>query len=253
MHGDPRVLHKTWQEFAEALKANPVVIVPCGAVEQHGPHLPLGVDAMLSEAIAIDVAREIAGLVMPVLSYGYKSMPKSGGGPRFSGTTNLDGDTYVHLVGDVLRELSRHGAHRVCFLNGHLENQWFLTEGIDVAVRTITRADLKVMRIEYWDVLDAETIESIFPEGLNITYEHAAVMETSLMLHYFPQCVRVDRIPTEPTYPYPPYDVFPADPAWGTEGGALSPAAGASADKGQRLSGAIVSGVSSALQHAFAL
>ena len=253
MEKDPRVLHLTWQEFAEAAKSDPVVIVPCGAIEQHGPHLPLGVDAMLSEAIAVDVAKRIGGLVMPTLSYGYKSMPKSGGGPKFPGTTNLDGQTYTHLVGDILREMHRHGLKRICFLNGHFENQWFLTEGIDVAVRGIGDSPLRVVRIEYWDVLSTSTIDEIFPDGLNIMFEHAAAMETSLMLHYFPAQVRLDRIPGEETHTYPPYDIFPADPSWGPSSGSLSPATSASAEKGQRLIEAIVPGVANALASAFSL
>ncbi|WP_026640011.1 creatininase [Bordetella petrii] len=253
MQEDVRVLHMTWQAFGQAVTRQPIVIVPCGAIEQHGPHLPLGVDAMLSEAIALDVARQLGGLVMPPLSYGYKSMPKSGGGPRFPGTTNLDGHTYMSLVGDLLREMHRHGVRRLCFLNGHFENQWFLTEGIDLAMRdpSMGAKGMRTVRIEYWDVLDPPIIDSIFPEGLNIQFEHAAAMETSLMLHYFPQYVLADRIPSEPTYPFPPYDVFPADPAWGPVSGSLSPAQGASAEKGRRLARAITDGVAKALRHAY--
>ena len=55
------------------------VIIPAGATEQHGPHMPLGVDAMLSRAIAEEVARKLGALVAPTLSYGYKSQPRSGG------------------------------------------------------------------------------------------------------------------------------------------------------------------------------
>ncbi|MDO8943442.1 MAG: creatininase family protein, partial [Desulfobacterales bacterium] len=165
--------------------------------------------------------------------------------------TNLDGNTYTHLVGDVLREIARHGLRKVCFLNGHFENQWFLTEGIDVTVRQLAIKDLKVVRIEYWDVLDEATVNAIFPEGLNIQFEHAAALETSLMMHLFPDSVRTDRIPSEPTHEYPPYDIFPADPQWGPESGSLSPAHTASADKGKSLIESIVPGVADALVHAF--
>ena len=71
------------------------------------------------------------------------------------------------------------------------------------------------------------------------------------MMHFFPDLVRTDRIPDEPTYDYPPYDVFPADPSWGPAGGALTSAAGASADKGRRLADAVVTGVAAALKQAF--
>ena len=136
----------SWPEYARALADDPVIFVPCGALEQHGPHLPLGVDALLSTRLAVEVAGRVGGLVAPALSYGYKSMPKSGGGPHFPGTTNLDGATLSGLVRDVIRELARHGARRLCLLDGHYENQWFLTEGIDLALREVGAAGVRVMR-----------------------------------------------------------------------------------------------------------
>lgn len=250
---EPRVLRLPWTEFAARMSDRAIVLVPCGAVEQHGPHLPLGVDALLSEAVSLKVASALNALVMPALTYGYKSMPKTGGGPKFPGTTNLTGSTYQHVVMDVLRELRRHGAKRVVFLNGHLENQWFLTEGIDEEVRHWPDDGSKVVRIEYWSVLRPDLIADIFPQGLDIDFEHAAQLETSLMLHYHPELVRVDQIPDEPPFPFPPYDVFPADMTWGPKHGALTRARGASAEKGQRLTVAIEDGVIGAIRRAFNL
>jgi creatinine amidohydrolase/Fe(II)-dependent formamide hydrolase-like protein len=86
----------TWPEVAERLRAKPVVLVPCGAIGQHGPHLPLEVDALLATDIALGVAERAQGLVAPALSYRYCSMPKSGRGPCFGITLNLQGDTLAH-------------------------------------------------------------------------------------------------------------------------------------------------------------
>ena len=92
-------------------------------------------------------------------------MPKSGGGPFFPGTINLDGTTLIAVVRDIIREWVRHGVKRLCFLDGHFENQWFITEGIDVAVREIRDADMKVMRFEYWDFFNDKTLHAVFPSG----------------------------------------------------------------------------------------
>ncbi len=82
----------SWVEYARRVREqSPVVFLPCGATEQHGPHLPLGTDALLASALCEDVARQVDGLVAPALSYGYKSQPKCGGGQHFCGTTSLDG------------------------------------------------------------------------------------------------------------------------------------------------------------------
>jgi creatinine amidohydrolase len=227
----------TWPELRERLKANPIIFIPCGATEQHGPHLPLAVDVYLSSAMAMLSAREVNGIVAPALPYGYKSMPRSGGGPFFPGTINLDGATLSNVVRDITREWHRHGVKKLVFFDGHFENQWFLGEGIDLAVRELRDPDLKVMRFEYWDFFTVETLGKVFPSGdfSTIALEHAAVIETSLMLHFKPELVRKELIPDNPSANPPPYDVFPAVRGHVTQSGALITAAGATAEKGKMM------------------
>jgi creatinine amidohydrolase len=155
----------TWPELETRLRDDPVVFIPCGATEQHGPHLPLGVDVYLSTGMATLVAREVNGIVSPAINYGYKSMPRSGGGPFFPGTINLDGTTLISVVRDIAREWLRHGVRKICFFDGHFENQWFLTEGIDLAVREARNPALRVMRFEYWDFFTEQTLKTVFPSG----------------------------------------------------------------------------------------
>ena len=81
----------SWPEFRDQVAKNPVVFLPCGATEQHGPHLPLSVDALMSAAVAREVAEEVGGIVAPTLHFGYKSMPKSGGGPFPNADQTTDG------------------------------------------------------------------------------------------------------------------------------------------------------------------
>ncbi len=223
-----------WPEYRQRIEENPVVFLPCGATEQHGPHLPLAVDALLSTAVALEAAEEVGGLVAPVLSYGYKSQPKSGGGPFFPGTTNLDGHTLSSMVRDVIRELARHGVRKICLIDGHYENQWFLIEGIDLAMREVASTGVRVMRLEYWDFCDDAIIARVFPDGFpGVALEHAAVMETSLMLHYHPQMVRMELIPENPSAEFPPYDMYPPHSDWVPSGGALTSAKASTAEKGR--------------------
>jgi creatinine amidohydrolase len=223
-----------WPEFGQRMKSNPVVFVPCGAMEQHGPHLPLSVDAMLPTDIAREVAEEVGGIVGPTLTMGYRSYPKSGGGPHFPGTINLDGNTVISIVRDVIRELVRHGARKLCFIVGHYENQWFVSEGIDQAMREVGDRGVRIMRLEYWDVCTPDTLANVFPDGFpGVALEHAAVMETSLMLHYHPEMVRIDKIPDNPGAEFPPYDMYPAHAHWVPSSGALISAKGATREKGE--------------------
>jgi creatinine amidohydrolase len=229
-----RMAEMSWPEFAERAKHDPVVFVPCGAFEQHGPHLPLSVDILLPTGVCEAVAQRIQGMVAPALNYGYKSMPKTGGGPYFPGTLNLDGATLSASVRDIVRELYRHGIRKICFIVGHYENQWFVTEGIDLAMRELGPSALRVMRLEYWDFFPPELTDEVFPgTHPGIELEHAAIMETSCMMHLHPELVRLDLIPDNPPADFPPYDVWPARKEWVPSSGALTSAKAATAEKGR--------------------
>jgi len=244
----------SWVEYQQRIeKSDPVVFLPCGSLEQHGPHLPLGVDAMLSTAVARETAVRVNGIVAPALSYGYKSQPRCGGGQHFPGTTSLDGDHLSQVVRDVIRELARHGVTKVVLVDGHYENQWFLIEGIDLALRDLG-ADhaMRIMRTEYWDFCNESVLDEVFPDGFpGFALEHAAVIETSLMLHFHPELVWMDKIPEVPPVDFPPHDMYPPHTHWVPSSGVLSSARGASAEKGALIVDAVCSGFADAVRQEF--
>jgi creatinine amidohydrolase len=228
--------HLSWVAYEERLRdPNAIVLLPVGALEQHGPHLPLGTDALLSAAVARTVALGVGGIVAPTINYGYKSQPKCGGGQHFPGTTSLDGGTLSALTCDIIAELGRHGVRNVAVVSGHYENQWFLVEGIDLARRRLgPTSPMRVMRLEYWDFLAEATLKGVFPDGFpGFALEHAAVIETSMMLHYYPALVSMDKLPPDPVVDFPPYDMYPAHTHWVPSSGVLSSARGATAEKGK--------------------
>jgi creatinine amidohydrolase len=245
----------SWQEYRERVTASRApIFLPVGALEQHGPHLPLGTDALLATAIAAGAAAASGGIVAPALSYGYKSQPKCGGGQHFCGTTSLDAATLIGQVRDTIREFVRHGVERLVLVNGHYENQWFMIEGIDLALRECRNNQLSVMRLEYWDFCTEETLAAIFPNGFpGFALEHAAVIETSMMLHLHPELVRIERIPDEPNAAFPPYDMYPTRTEWVPASGVLSSARGATAEKGARICTEVIARVASAVRSEFNL
>ena len=225
----------SWMDYSKRVQRDRApLLLPVGATEQHGPHLPLGTDHLLAAAVACSVAERVSGIVAPALAYGFKSQPKCGGGQHFCGTTSLDSATLVGSVRDTVREFYRHGVRNLVVVNGHYENQWFLIEGIDLAMREIgAGSGLTIMRLEYWDFLTPRTLAQVFPEGFpGFALEHAAVIETSMMLHYHPDLVRVDLIPDDASADFPPYDVYPTRTEWVPPSGVLSSARGANRDKG---------------------
>lgn len=245
----------TWTEYERRVRDGAVVLLPVGATEQHGPHLPLTVDCLLPTEIARQVASKTGAIVAPTVNYGYKSQPKMGGGNHFVGTTSLSAATLCGLLRDVINELARHGVRRVALVNGHYENQMFTIEGIDLALadqRALGVSDLRVMRLEYWDFTSQATIQRVFPEGFpGYALEHAAVIETSLMMHAFPALVRADKIPDDPPALFPAYDVYPVRREWIPPSGVLSPAHSASVEKGRLLMENFVEDIAAAVKGEF--
>lgn len=244
----------SWTAYQARLQQDPpTVLLPVGSLEQHGPHLPLGTDALLSTAVSADVARRCQALVAPALSYGYKSQPKCGGGQHFCGTTSVDAATLMGQVRDAVREFARHGVKRLVLVNGHYENQWFLTEGVELGLRDLgPEAGLEVVRLEYWDFLTEATLAQVFPDGFpGFALEHAAIIETSLMLHYHPSLVRVDLIPDDGPADFPPYDVYPSRRHWVPLSGVLSSARGSDAEKGRLIAEEVAQRLADAVQARF--
>jgi creatinine amidohydrolase len=78
----------TWKEYQEKIESS-FLIIPVGSTEQHGYHLPLGVDTVIAENFALRIAEKTGGVVAPTLNYGYKSQPSSGKCYLFLGYDSL--------------------------------------------------------------------------------------------------------------------------------------------------------------------
>ncbi|WP_066336113.1 creatininase [Azohydromonas lata] len=246
----------SWPVYDEKVKhGRTVVLLPIGALEQHGPHMSMNPDVLLPTAMAERVARNIGALVAPAIAYGYKSQQKSGGGNHMPGTTSLDGLTLTSTIKDVLKEFARHGVRQVAMVNGHFENSMFIVEGVDLALRELRWEgihDFKVVVLSYWDFVTEDTIRAIYPYGFpGWAVEHGGVLETSLMLHLHPQLVDMSKAVDQEPATFPPYDVFPTKPQWTPCSGCLSSAKPASAAKGKLLLEVCVEGISQQLRTAF--
>lgn len=248
---------RSWPEWQAKMAAGAIVFIPIGATEQHGPHLPLNVDVILPTAVCERVAGQVGGMVAPTIAYGYKSMPRSGGGQSFPGTVSLDAQTLSFTIRDILRELGAHGAKNFVLVNGHFENTWPVVEGLDLALRELRRdgiTGITAMRLEYWDFVERETLDKIFPDGFPGTeLEHASLIETSLMLLLRPDLVDISKIPQEGRASFPTYDIVPAPPGFLRATGVLADARGASAEIGAWLMEDHVRMITQAVRKEFAL
>lgn len=249
-----------WTEYAARIKDGPVIFLPVGALEQHGPHLPMNCDEIIPREISEAVAHKVNGLVAPSLFYGYKSQPRTGGGNHFPGTTSLSAEAVITTVRDVIEEFGRHGMRRIVVMDGHSENTMFITEGIDLALRELRRdgvPDMRILRIGYYEFTSPETERQVWPDGFpSWPLEHAGVMETSVMLHLHPDLVDLAKLPDDTPARFEPYDVHPASfeniPGL-PRSGALNSARLASAEKGKLMFDEYVNGIAAAVTREFGL
>jgi creatinine amidohydrolase len=114
-----RIEHLTSAEIAEAIAAGArTAILPLGAIEQHGPHLPLSVDSDHADALALRIAERLgAALVLPTVRVGYS--PHHLG---FSGTLSVRPSTLEAICLDYCSSLAAHGFTRVVLFSGHIGN-----------------------------------------------------------------------------------------------------------------------------------
>jgi creatinine amidohydrolase len=173
-----------WPLLQEAAEQGAVVVLPLGATEQHGPHLPVETDSLIATRMATRAA-ELTGapvVVGPTVPFGYSHYHL-----HLAGTVSLRRETLAGLLLDVCRSIHAHGFERLLLLNAHGGN----APGMESAVTELAEDGLFVAAASWWsfagDVLE-DVLESA-AGGAN----HACELETSVMLHLAPELVRMDR------------------------------------------------------------
>lgn len=224
----------TWQDF-NAKKDAAIAILPVGSTEQHGPMLPLSVDAIISTGLAEVIAKKINGIVAPCVCYGYKSAPLSGGGPAFPGTIDMNGVTLMNIITDILEELIRDGIKKIFIINGHYENEAFILEAMDLVSKN--HGDVTMIESSWWDVMSDEVIEKVFDEVPypGIELEHAGILETSLTLYFREDLCHMDRFVEDGVEGTLGYSIYPPSKCEVTETGLLTTARTSTKEKGALL------------------
>ena len=178
------------------------------------------------------------------MNYGYKSKPLSGGGPLFPGTIDMNGVTVINQMHDVLGELIADGFTKIVVMNAHFENEAFIIEAIDLITRE-TKGVATIVETNWWDPLPENVVEQVF-DGLVFpgwALEHAAVTETSLMMHYEPELVHMDRVIDEGNVTPKAYVRYPVRKGDVPDYGGLATPAGSSAERGKLIVDACIDAV----------
>jgi creatinine amidohydrolase len=185
-------------EFRARLAERPIAYLPLGTLEWHGEHLPLGSDALISQALMVECARQLGGIVMPPIHLGPDRTRLTEDGRQFQGmdtadsTTphrQLDGSCYwvspgffLALVDAILEQLKRAGFKAV-FADGHGPSRWSWVNNL---AEREARFGLKL-----FGVTDAAR------DRWQSQIDHAARNETSLVMAARPELVDLSRLPAD--------------------------------------------------------
>ena len=176
----------TWPEVGRILARDPRLLVPVGALEQHGPHLPLGTNTFIASEVVSAVSNRLGILRAPPFSYGVTL----GGGP-WAGTAGLRRKTFHRALNELLARWEDHGFREFLVVTAH---------------RYEPHVEAILLSLTAGSVTTVFDLHQLGPADLLATDpwgEHAGELETSLMLHLAPERVRpteiADFVPEERT------------------------------------------------------
>ncbi len=196
---DARLANARWPDVKAALEGGKAVvaILPCGATEAHGPHLPLGTDVIISEGIVAFTLpkleeRGVTAFVLPSLAYAPAEYAAG-----FSGTISISMDAAAAVILDIARSLKKQGFRMLALVNSHFDpaNVAVLREVAESIPRDVG------LPVVFPDFTRRKLAEQLTPEFQSGAC-HAGQFEGSLVLASRPELVDDDarmQLPDNPT------------------------------------------------------
>jgi creatinine amidohydrolase len=177
----------TTRDFAQLDPARTVAVLPLGATEQHGPHLPLAVDQVLVDGVVAAalprLPAAVSVLVLPTQTVGYS--PEHA---RFDGTLTLSASTLIALWTEIGECVARAGVRKLLLLNAH-GGQVSL---MDIVARELRgRCKLIVYSCSWWNLPLGDAVNGLFTPEEHRFGVHGGAIETSMMLALASQRVRM--------------------------------------------------------------
>jgi creatinine amidohydrolase len=203
----------TWEEI-DQYEGNGIVVIPTGAIEVYGPHLPLGSDSLVAENMARRVAARIDAKCLPLIPIGYSADLMS-----FPGTLTVEPEAFKAYLDGVCRSLIRWGFNQFLFLNTHLGNVRLIDQ---VADGLLADPSIRCLQIDFWRL--AARLGADLWESGDWAVGHAGELGTSVLQFMAPELVRserqVDFIPESNPWPagvdnYKPYRQLTASSVMG--------------------------------------
>jgi creatinine amidohydrolase len=192
----PKLADLTWIEARDILAIRPIGLLPIGAIEAHGPHLPLDSDVIIATATAERAAQRLQQMGVPVVILPSISYSVSFVGTSFPGTTPVDPDPFEQYLTCVLSYHATQGYRAIVCCNAHLEPAH--VERVTRACQTATgQTGVPVLFPDQ----RVEPYVNLLSEEFRAGARHAGGYETSIILAARPDAVRQELLPTlEPVW-----------------------------------------------------
>jgi len=175
----------TWVEARAELPQAQVALIPVGALEQHGYHMPLGADTLSARMVAERVAEQANALMVPPIPYGISECHMA-----FAGTITLSPETLSHVLCEVGESLCRHGIKRLIFVNGHGHNG----PAIKIAMEHLKKAHGAFsVSADWWDLGFQLTKDLWSTKPEDLPPGHASEVECAGLLAGHPALVHMER------------------------------------------------------------
>ncbi|MDF2683692.1 MAG: hypothetical protein K0R47_4882 [Brevibacillus sp.] len=222
-----RMKEMSWTTFVERKKGTDLVIIPTGACEVYGPHLPMGSDMLVATKIAELVAERVQAIIGPTLEVGDSSALDD-----FPGTITITPDSFRAYLKDVVDSLVKWGFKNFLFINGHAGNVAMVNH---VSQTLRQRPEIRCAQIDCWRFIKSQD-QGIVESG-EVAHGHAGEAGTSVLLYLYPELVdlgqAVDEVPKQKDL-YPDVIKY-ARYATKTDSGTIGYPSMASREKGEAL------------------
>ncbi|MFH0963058.1 MAG: creatininase family protein [Planctomycetota bacterium] len=192
-----------YPDLADLLKYNPLALLPVAQIEEHGPHLPLSADCLItvhvSRAAAEALPNEIPVLLLDLVPYGYSATTMT----RWPGTIRISMETFHNYVFELCASLVDMGVRKLAVMSGHGHHNAL----VELVARRLADEKGIAPVVLFPHALAPDKIRAIAKSGPAGSC-HAGEFETSLLLHLAPHLVDLSRAVDNPLRNFPPKGVF---------------------------------------------
>jgi Uncharacterized protein, putative amidase len=178
----------SWKRFVERKQSTNLAIIPSGACEVYGPHLPLGTDTLVAQKMSELVSERVNSIIGPTLEVGDSSSLDV-----FPGTITIRPENFKQYLYDSVMSLKKWGFKDFLFLNTHLGNVPIINQ---LALELQRDEEIRCMQTDYWRLL--KTLDKGVIESGDLAHAHASEAGTSVILYLYPELCDVENWINEP-------------------------------------------------------